>query len=462
MTRIYRKAAGVHIWLGAQADNSEIAIQVARQLADQTPRGPGQLGIVYPETTAEQRDFHRKALAKLFERPWWERVWVRQEVAVAKEATVHCGSEYCSFHAITLTLEILNKMDEELGFKAIQEKPTSEPHSNLLRTTSYSRAYTLALYRSRQGQGPTTAYKDLGTLIHDTRACLATDSRDKVFSILGLVDPNIWDLRADYRLSTKETFVAVTCCLISRKQSLDIISECQNPERANGFPSWVPNLVEGWKARPFPARGLHYAEVLVSEAPDFAFEGEGGCVLKARGSRIDVIETLSEETPCQDATSEELEDLDMKWRELAKSALLNPQIDSSHRGYVMRYNDDGPWIQFLSAYSDMGKPLMKTAARLEVPGDYLMAKSLLLPGDEEVVSLDVKGLKQRVHVQLMKYGVGRRLCITKMGSVLLVPADSLVGDEIWVFRGTNYPFVLREEKKGKYVVVGEACEYSFV
>jgi hypothetical protein len=145
MTRIYRKAAGVHIWLGEQADNSEIAFQVARQLADQTPPGPGQPDIVYPETTAEQRDIHRKALAKLFARPWWERVWVRQEVAVAKEATVHCGSEFCSFHALTLTLDILNKIDEELGFKAIQDEPTSESHSNVLRTTAYSRAYTLAL-----------------------------------------------------------------------------------------------------------------------------------------------------------------------------------------------------------------------------------------------------------------------------------------------------------------------------
>jgi hypothetical protein len=178
MTRIYRKTAAVHIWLGEQADNSEIAFKVARQLADQTPPGPGQPDNVYPEITAEQRDIHRKALAKLFARPWWERVWVRQEVAVAKEATVHCGSESCSFHALTLTLNILNKIDEELGFTAIQDEPTPESHLNVLRTTAYSRAYTLALYRSREGRYPTTAYHDLRTLIQDTRACLATDAQD--------------------------------------------------------------------------------------------------------------------------------------------------------------------------------------------------------------------------------------------------------------------------------------------
>lgn len=62
-----------------------------------------------------------------------------------------------------------------------------------------------------------------------------------------------------------------------------------------------------------------------------------------------------------------------------------------------------------------------------------MAKSLLVPGDEEVVTRDVLGLKQRVHRQLTRY-VGGRLCVIEMGSnkgsVVLVPADSLIGDGI--------------------------------
>jgi hypothetical protein len=59
--------------------------------------------------------------------------------------------------------------------------------------------------------------------------------------------------------------------------------------------------------------------------------------------------------------------------------------------------------------------------------------------------------------------VGRRLGVTRMGkdkgSVVLVPADSVVGDEIWLFRGTNFPYVLRRRSEGEYVVVGETCEY---
>jgi hypothetical protein len=45
-----------------------------------------------------------------------------------------------------------------------------------------------------------------------------------------------------------------------------------------------------------------------------------------------------------------------------------------------------------------------------------------------------RGFKQRLHMQLRKYRVGRRLCVTKKGNkkgcVVLVPAGSLVSDEI--------------------------------
>jgi hypothetical protein len=62
---------------------------------------------------------------------------------------------------------------------------------------------------------------------------------------------------------------------------------------------------------------------------------------------------------------------------------------------------------------------------------------------------------------LRKTGVGRRLCVNEaMGFVVLVPAESEVGDEIWFFRGTGYPYVLRKEEQEGYVVVGEACEYQ--
>jgi hypothetical protein len=93
-----------------------------------------------------------------------------------------------------------------------------------------------------------------------------------------------------------------------------------------------------------------------------------------------------------------------------------------------------------------------------------MAKGLLLPKDGKVT---ITGMEKRVHEYLRKFGMGRRLCVTaktlrdQAGSVVLVPVDSEVGDEIWLFRGTGSAYVLRKIGYREYVVVGEACEYLF-
>jgi hypothetical protein len=461
MTRIYKKAVGICIWLGEQADNSEVAFRVARQLGDRIEQGPGLPDVVYPETTAQQRNIYRKALAKLFARPWWERVWVRQEVAVANEVTVHCGNESCSFQALGVALHILCTMDEELGFRAIKDESASGSNSNVLGTTAYNKAYILTEYRLNFGLRPKRRYKDLLSLILHTRECQATDPRDKVFSVLGLADSNYWGLKADYRLSITETFIAVARSLISKKQSLDVLSASQNPERRNGLPSWVPNLVDEWKARPFRT-GWHRTEVIAGEPPHFTFEGEDGRVLRARGSFLDVIQTLSTETPRQDATAEELEALLAEWKKLALEVLSNPSFEVDRVG-IEQYKDDGPWVKFLSMGLDDGKPLPQSALQLDVAGDYQMAKSLLLPGEEEGGGVAVKSVKHRLHELLRKVGVGRRLCTTALsenvGGMVLVPAESVEEDLIWNFRGTTYPYVLREVEEDKYVVVGEACEY---
>jgi Heterokaryon incompatibility protein (HET) len=107
MTRIYKKAAGMPVWLGEQADGSDLAMDITRQVGDTSPRGPGEKEASYSEATPQQRQTNWEALIALFERPWWERVWARQEVTLAKDATVHCGSKTCSFGAVTMTLDLL-------------------------------------------------------------------------------------------------------------------------------------------------------------------------------------------------------------------------------------------------------------------------------------------------------------------------------------------------------------------
>ncbi|KAH8800401.1 heterokaryon incompatibility protein-domain-containing protein, partial [Xylogone sp. PMI_703] len=92
MTRIYAQCRSVEIWLGEEADDSKLAMQVIQKLSDGDPvRGPGEKKVVLQEISKKQRVRHWRALTALFQRPWWQRVWIRQEVAIPRIATVHCG-----------------------------------------------------------------------------------------------------------------------------------------------------------------------------------------------------------------------------------------------------------------------------------------------------------------------------------------------------------------------------------
>jgi hypothetical protein len=466
MTRIYRKANGVHIWLGEEDDDSELAMDLVRQLGSSGRRGPGEQNVVYPKTTAEQRVAHWRALTAVFQRPWWERVWIRQEVAVAKEATVHCGSKFCTFSAFSLTADILNKIHEQYDFSPAHQhetevlKPLERSGTSL--TSPYLQACILASFRNNMGRTPNVEYRDLTQLILHARSCKATDLRDKVFSMLGLVDPEVWDLEADYRLPVNGTLITAARAIISKKQSLDILASCQNPERRYGLPSWTPNLRDEWKARPLnPDLPPKLSHVAADEEPAFTFEGEGNELLRAKGSCIDVVEKLSSHTPKQNSSAEELDTLSAKWKLFSQAILTNPNRDFQD-GIVKYYQEnDQQWIQFLSAGTDTGQPRPVTVAPLSTEGNYQMVKSLLLPEQSGESSSNVGDLRGRVHEQLRKFGTGRRLCVTRMGhqrgSAVLVPEDTEPGDEIFIFRGTRQAYVLRNVDDRKYVVVGEAC-----
>lgn len=471
MTRIYRKAAGVHIWLGEETEDSDLAMGLARQLSDVAKQGPGVQDAVYPEVSEEQRTANWKALISLLDRSWWARVWVRQEVAVAKLAVVHCGGQQCEFSALAVTADILNKVDETLGSQSfLLSRTPLEASTGVLIASPYARASVLAGFRSGKGKSPNLAYRDFGDLIVHTRSCSATDVRDKVFSMLGLLDPTVWPLRADYNLSIQETLMSAARCIISKTQSLKIMAIAQNPQRLHGLASWAPNLIDGWSARPFaiplpPNLGIVDA---AAEAPDFTFEGEGGMVLKARGCMLDVVATLCPDTPGQDWSDDQLAELSAAWKSFIETA-HGDKGDHMDRGVAKQYQaDEGAWVRFMSGGTDtaMPTPATKIPLGLDSTHRYELVKSLLLKREESEVdsSPGFIHLKNRTLQALRKFGVGRRLCATEMGPntgrVVMVPMDAEPGDEIWLFRGTKSPYVLRKTDGDHRIVVGEARKYS--
>ncbi|KAK5128123.1 hypothetical protein LTR16_002677, partial [Cryomyces antarcticus] len=82
------------------------------------------------------------------------------------------------------------------------------------------------------------------------RSSNATDPKDKVYSLLGVVKNHFLGLPElptgpgvviDYSLSVAEIYNGVVRHIVKKTGSLDVLCACQNPERVNAIPTWAPD-----------------------------------------------------------------------------------------------------------------------------------------------------------------------------------------------------------------------------
>ena len=144
----------------------------------------------------------------------------------------------------------------------------------------------------------------LRELLWDTRYRRATDPRDNIYSLLGLMgDPMSNLLQPDYSKSVSEVYANSTLYLITQNSSLDIICGQQIHGRRQDLPSWVPDytLNRSLAASPLvridgresiygaPGYGVHSK----CSVPTIPTQFNTWKILHARGICIDTIAHIS-------------------------------------------------------------------------------------------------------------------------------------------------------------------------
>jgi len=125
MREIYSTAEKVFTWLGPASNNSGDAIRFIKKLNRESNKGSGisdnRFRKWFPRTVADG-DTGWSAVTNLMSRPYWTRVWVIQELSLAKrDVSIHCGIEEITLNAIrTLKqcqacLSILTKFSTSAG-----------------------------------------------------------------------------------------------------------------------------------------------------------------------------------------------------------------------------------------------------------------------------------------------------------------------------------------------------------
>ena len=94
MRDIYAKAQSVTVWLGPEGEASGLAMRLLSHVAHRGDSPAYMKELV--ASKARRREF--EAVVRLFERDYWSRLWIVQEISNAKTVDVYCGSTRLPFN----------------------------------------------------------------------------------------------------------------------------------------------------------------------------------------------------------------------------------------------------------------------------------------------------------------------------------------------------------------------------
>ncbi|KAH7380131.1 heterokaryon incompatibility protein-domain-containing protein [Pyrenochaeta sp. MPI-SDFR-AT-0127] len=187
MRQIYSSAHSVSVWLG-DADDASFSNIAMQHLAARK-----RLAADHDSFAKFWSPRQAKGVLTLCERPYWRRIWIVQELMLAKDANIYCGSEHVNWTCFMDLVQDLQKLSDR----------GREKHTPCASSILASPAIIIANAKSKWGNNlqPLTVLLEL----YGTQE--ATNIHDKVYALHGLASDS--GLIIDYRISIKDLLVEV-------------------------------------------------------------------------------------------------------------------------------------------------------------------------------------------------------------------------------------------------------------
>ncbi|OAK95979.1 hypothetical protein IQ06DRAFT_57155 [Phaeosphaeriaceae sp. SRC1lsM3a] len=189
------------------ASHVDICIQTSIDLAGAMELFRSRPTRLDAKDEVECLDPHVPQLTELFALRYFSRVWVVQEVVLAKKVFLHINDDIAPFEERTL---------------------------KYLHTTWRDRDISIPFLSHWSSVWKRERMPDLISWLNMTVQCHATDTRDRVFALSGLLGPQFRDLiTVDYSMSVEQVFaIAVKACFLLRP-SLNILRHAHLPKNAD-------------------------------------------------------------------------------------------------------------------------------------------------------------------------------------------------------------------------------------
>ena len=252
MKDIYSKAERVLIWLGRYHEPSDDSLDLNERIWGFPRLQPGteksiadifqtikELARKFPKFTPNYRygrviEEHATIpvlqwmeLFRLLGRPWCHRLWVVQEVLLARDANVRCGRCEISWMDLGEVCLRIRKIAIMMGPGSRLGRILGELPDNAVidpNFTNFSSRYPLLWLLWR--------FKDR----------ISTDPRDRIYSLLGLCNDAEY-IEVDYTKPAKQVYMDWAWAHIYGTGKLDLFSACVDSVWG-GYPSWVPQTLD--------------------------------------------------------------------------------------------------------------------------------------------------------------------------------------------------------------------------
>ena len=497
MRHIYKQASVVHVWLGPMLNTSDLKIfpmfedlALGLSITNLYPKysklqvaSPVALTVFTAENSAS---ILLQRLCKFFELGWWDRLWVLQEVVLAQEAIVHWGESTIKLATILQAHDILTE-HMRLGYHRTSrdfEHRALEDYLSLatvkLAAIRHFRSLQYATELMQSDFQKEKAYCMLIEAIVVCRSRLATDSRDKIYGLLGMLPTQIaQQIKPSYIVPEAEVFADVAHLILEVTHSFMLFNSIAVEDE-----SWVPK----WQHTAhcfgnFRARVNQHLLFSAGAGMEWQVSMATDGSLNTKGIRVDSIHLHSRnEAETIGATSVGM--YVHKWALLLlQSISYLSDLAGSSRSTASPTREDLWQLSYLdgsTVLEAMSRALLNDCATLSENGTVCRAREqdrtdtrtsieyilmqyvdIHLSWTKANLARLSSGYKDAILQTVGPNIQGKTSFTTSIGYIGLAPEDVIgngMGDEVWVLAGGSHPVILRpvDARAGVYQARSEA------
>ncbi|EMD95085.1 hypothetical protein COCC4DRAFT_53978 [Bipolaris maydis ATCC 48331] len=456
MKDIYGRARAVVVWLGQEEETDSDAVKTMHFLC----RNPSVENILELPGNLLLKAW--PALLAFTKKIYWTRSWIIQELAVNHNSTsflcgrfkltrrmIRLGALYCQ-EVLKDTEEWDCRSDTDLG----QDEWSLVNRMHRLVSLALNPNFGISLDR-------------LSSLI---RWAKASCDKDKVYSVLGLLDPMISaDLIPDYSLSEQQIFTEFTTSVVKNRGDISYIMVGGIPT-SKGWPSWVPD----WR-QPFLRYHIHYFRRFAASGglpTELRFEKgqENESLLICSGFCVDTVNEVAAETSqIQHSTQLSNNTSPNRYGDLTRQA-LHQTILLGYPGLRKEPLFRIPWIQEPDTYSNSDNHLGdQEQLKLFQSRNYKRFHKFregnkhFHAGGQDLQSFFPQYLDRKPYISKIAKIMSlasisleqRTLITTSTGYLGLAPIAVRRGDVVAILFGSKCPMILRPVGDYRFQVVGE-------